>query len=144
MGPKSNALSELSYKRKYYMIQQQTLLKVVDNSGAILVKCIKVLNGFKKRYGCVGDYVTVSVKQLKSKSKKTCKIKRKEVYKALILKTKTRIWKKTGHAKMFTTNAVILLNKQNNPIATRILTCVPINLRKKKLQKIITLSVGLV
>ena len=52
------------------MIQQQTLLKVVDNSGAILVKCIKVLNGFKKRYGCVGDYVTVSVKQLKSKSKK--------------------------------------------------------------------------
>jgi large subunit ribosomal protein L14 len=126
------------------MIQQQTLLKIMDNSGAVLVKCIKVLNGFKKRYGCVGDYVTVSVKLLKSRSKKTCKIKKKEVYKALIIKTKTKIWKKTGHAKVFTDNIAILLNKQNNPIATRILTCVPIDLKKKKLQKIITLSIGLV
>lgn len=116
----------------------------MDNSGAILVKCIKVLNGFKKRYSCIGDYVTVSVKLLKNKSKKMCKIKKKEIYKALIIKTKTKVWKKTGYAKIFTDNSAILLNKQNNPIATRILTFVPTSLRKKKLQKVITLSMGLV
>lgn len=126
------------------MVQQQTLLKVIDNSGATLAKCIKILGGFKKKYASIGDYITVSIKQLKSKSKKTGKVKKKEVYKALIIKTKTKISKKTGYAKTFTYNAIILLNKQKNPVATRILTYIPTNLKKKKLQKIITLSVGLV
>jgi large subunit ribosomal protein L14 len=126
------------------MVQQQTLLKVVDNSGAKLAKCIKILGGLKKKYGFIGDYITVSIQQLKNKSKKTCKVKKKEIYKALIIKTKTKIWKKTGYAKTFTHNAIILLNKQKNPVATRILTYVPASLKTRKLQKIITLSVGLV
>ena len=126
------------------MVQQQTLLKVIDNSGATLAKCIKILGGLKKKYAFIGDYITVSIKQLKNKSKKISKVRKKEIYKALIIKTKTKILKKTGYAKMFTYNAVILLNKQKNPIATRILTYVPTSLKKKKLQKIITLSMGLI
>lgn len=125
------------------MIQQQTLLRVVDNSGATLAKCIKVMGGLKKKYAFLGDYIIVSIQQLKNKSKKTGKVKKKEIYKALIIKTKTKIWKKTGYGKIFTHNAIILLNRQTNPIATRILTYVPANLKKKKLQKIFTLSAGL-
>ena len=126
------------------MVQQQTLLKVMDNSGATWAKCIKILGGLKKKYATIGDYITVSVKQLKNKSKKTGKVKKKDIYKALVIKTRTKVWQKTDYAKMFTYNAIILLNKQKTPIATRILTFMPASLKKKKLQKIITLSMGLV
>jgi len=73
------------------MIQQQTCLKVLDNSGAKIAKCIRILGGFKKRYAKSGDFIVVSIKQLKDKSKKISKVKRKEVYKALIIKTKLKI-----------------------------------------------------
>jgi large subunit ribosomal protein L14 len=68
------------------MIQQETILKVIDNSGAKTVKCIKVLGGFKKKYAKLGDIIVVSIQQLRSKAKKTSKVKKGEVYKALILK----------------------------------------------------------
>ena len=116
----------------------------MDNSGATWAKCIKILGGLKKKYATIGDYITVSVKQLKNKSKKTGKVKKKDIYKALVIKTRTKVWQKTGYAKMFTYNAIILLNKQKTPIATRILTFMHASLKKKKLQKIITLSMGLV
>jgi len=73
------------------MIQKQTFLKVLDNSGAKTVRCIQVLGGFKKRYGYLGDCVIVSIQQLKNKSKKISKVKRKEVYNALIIKTKSKL-----------------------------------------------------
>ena len=126
------------------MIQQQTFLKVLDNSGAKTVRCIQVLGGFKKRFGSLGDFIVVSIQQLKSRSIKTSKVKRKEVYKALIVKTKSKVWKKTGNAKTSTHNAVILLNKQKNPIGTRILAAIPFKLKQKKFQKIVNLSQGLI
>lgn len=125
------------------MIQQQTFLKVLDNSGAKTVRCIQVLGGFKKRHAYLGDYVVVSIQQLKNKSKKS-KVKKKEVYQALIIKTKSKMWKKTGHTKTFDYNAAILLNKQKNPIGTRILTSIPLKLKKRKLQKIFNLSQGFI
>jgi large subunit ribosomal protein L14 len=72
------------------MIQQQSILKVSDNSGAKTVRCLKILGGFKKKYARLGDIIIVSVQQLRNKSKKTSKVKKREVYKALILRTKSR------------------------------------------------------
>ena len=70
------------------MIQQQTILRVSDNSGAKTAKCIKVLGGSKKKIGHVGDTIIVSIQQLRNKSKRTSKVKKGEIYKALIIRTK--------------------------------------------------------
>ena len=75
------------------MIQQQTILRVSDNSGAKTAKCIKILGGSKKKIGYIGDTIIVSIQQLRNKSKRTSKVKKGEIYKALIIRTK----KKTQH-----------------------------------------------
>jgi large subunit ribosomal protein L14 len=128
------------------MIQQQTILKVADNSGAKTVKCIKVLGGFQKKYAKLGSIIVVSVQKLRKKSKKTSKVKKGEVYKALVIKTKTKQTKKDGSVTYFNIdkNSVILINKKGNPIATRITEPIPFMLRKKKLTKFISLSTGLI
>lgn len=126
------------------MIQQQSVLKVSDNSGAKTVRCIKVLGGFQKKYAKLGDVIVVSIQQLRNKSKKTSRVKQKEIYKALIIRTKVRLWKKTGYANYFNENVVALLNKQGNPVGTRIVGPVPKSLKKKSLQKIISISSGLI
>jgi large subunit ribosomal protein L14 len=76
------------------MIQHQSILKVSDNSGAKEVKCIKVLGGFKKKYASVGNTIIVSVQKLRNKLKKNSKVKKKDIYKALIIRTKTKLKKK--------------------------------------------------
>jgi large subunit ribosomal protein L14 len=126
------------------MIQQRTILKVSDNSGAKTVRCLKIIGGFKKKYSILGDIIIVSIQQLKNKLKKTSKIKKKEIYKALIIKTKTKYRKKTGHEKLLKKNAITLINKQGNPIGTRILGALPQSLKKNKLQKFISISAGLI
>mmetsp|Transcript_7584 Transcript_7584/g.14385 ORF Transcript_7584/g.14385 Transcript_7584/m.14385 type:complete len:128 (+) Transcript_7584:1093-1476(+) len=127
------------------MIQQQTILKVADNSGAKTVKCIKVLGGFKKKIAKLGDTVIVSVQNLRNKSKKTSKIKKKDVCKALIIRTKSTYKKrKTGIFLRFNDNAVVLINRQGNPVGTRVLGPVPKVLQKKSFQKIASLGNGLI
>ncbi len=126
------------------MIQQQTILRVSDNSGAKTVRCFKVLGGFKKKYAALGDVIIVSVQKLRNKLKKTSKVKKGEVYKALIIRTKTKHRKEDGSEILFKGNAVVLLNKQGNPIGTRILGPIPKMLKKKKFQKLISISAGLV
>jgi large subunit ribosomal protein L14 len=126
------------------MIQQQTILKVADNSGAKTVKCIKILGGFKKRYAYLGDIIVVSVQQLRNKSKKTSKVLKGNVFRALIIRTKTKYHKKDGSTFFLQENAVILINKQGNPIGTRILGPIPRVLKKKKLMKFISLTTGLI
>jgi len=74
------------------MIQQQTILKVIDNSGAKTVKCIKVLGGYKKKYAFLGEVIIVSVRNLRNKSKITSKVKKGEVCRALIVRTKKKIF----------------------------------------------------
>lgn len=126
------------------MIQQQTLLRVADNSGAKTVKCIKILGGFKRQFGYAGDIIIVSVQQLRNKSKLTSKVQPGEVYKALVVRTKTTIKKKDGINTGFNENAVVLLNKQNNLIATRITGPISKKLKKEKYQKITGISLGLI
>ena len=126
------------------MIQQQTVLKVADNSGAKTVKCIKVLGGFKKKIAKLGDTIIVSVQNLRNKSKKTSKIKKKDICKALIIRTKSTYRKSTGIFFGSSDNAVVLINKQGNPIGTRVLGPIPKILQKKSLHKFTSLASGLI
>lgn len=126
------------------MIQQQTILKVADNSGAKTVRCIKIPGGFKKRIAKLGDIIVVSVQKLRNKSKRTSKVKKKEVCKALIIRTKVPSGKVTGLNVKFNENAVVLINKQGNPIGTRIIGPVTKILYKKALQKFISMATGLI
>lgn len=125
------------------MIQQQTVLTVSDNSGAKKVKCIKVLGGYKKKTAKLSDYIVVSVKSLRNKSKKTSRVKKGEVYTAIILKTKTKKLNKDGSSFFFQSNSVCLINKQKNPIGSRILDPLPKKVFKKgKYSKMVNISTG--
>ena len=99
------------------MIQQETILQVADNSGAKTVKCIKILGGYKKKYAKIGDIIVTSVQELRNKSKSTSKVKKGEIYKALVIRTKKEIRKKDGtflfvNKKTRNANAVVLINKK--------------------------------
>jgi large subunit ribosomal protein L14 len=122
------------------MIQTQTIIKVADNSGAKSVKCIKILGGFKKKYAKIGDIIVVSIQHLRDNIKKDLKVKKKDVYKAIVIRTKIGYKKINGIKNLFMENAVILINKQENPIGTRIIGPLPKIIRSKKFQKIISLS----
>ena len=126
------------------MIQQQTILKVMDNSGAKTVKCIKVLNGFKRRFAILGDTIVVSVQKLRNKARYTSKVKKGEVHKAIIIRTKNKTMKKDGTTTFFQSNAVSLINKQGKPIASRIISPLPKILKKKKKIRFGTISSGFI
>jgi large subunit ribosomal protein L14 len=126
------------------MTQQQTILKVSDNSGAKNIKCIKVLGGYRKKTASLGDIIVASVKSLRNKSKKTSKVKKGEVHRALILKTKTKQYNKDGSIYFFNTNSACLLNKNNKPVGSRVLGPIPKKFKKGKYSKISNISTGTV
>jgi large subunit ribosomal protein L14 len=126
------------------MIQQQTILRVTDNSGAKTVKCIKVLNGFKRRFAILGDSVIVSVQKLRNKARSTSKVRKGEIHKAIIIRTKNKTIKKDGTLLFFQSNAVSLINKQGKPIASRIIGPIPKIFKKKKKIKFVSLSSGFI
>lgn len=126
------------------MIQQETILKVADNSGAKTVKCIKVLGGFKKRYAHLGDIIVISVQQLRNKSKITSKVLKGNVFRALVVRTKKQCKISNGLVFSSDENAVVLINKQGNPVGSRILGPIPKILKKKKFMKFISLSSGVI
>jgi large subunit ribosomal protein L14 len=125
------------------MIQQQTILKISDNSGGKIAKCVKILGGFKKKIAGIGDIIVVVISNLRNKSKKTSKVKKGGIYKAIIIRTKKIFKNKEQTFISFNDNAVSLLNKQNNPIATRIIGPVSRKL-KKKYMKFVSISPGVV
>ncbi len=125
------------------MIQQQTILKVADNSGAKTVKCIKVLGGFKKRFANLGDIIIVSIQQLRNKSKTTSKVKKGDVFKALIIRTKSKSKKIDGSTIFFDNNYVSLLNKNEDPLGTRILGPIPKIFKKNKFSRFAAISGGI-
>ncbi len=118
------------------MIQMQTVLKVADNSGAKEVMCIKVLGGSHRMVAHLGDIVVVSVKQAIPNGK----VKKGEVCKALIVRTKCGISRDDGSNIKFGSNDVVLLNKQEEPIGTRVFGPVTRELRAKKFVKIVSLA----
>jgi large subunit ribosomal protein L14 len=125
------------------MIQQQTILKVSDNSGAKTVKCIKVLGGFKRKFAKLGDTIIVSVQQLRNKFRMTSKVKKGEIYKAIIIRTKKINKNKDGSYIYLNENAVALIGKRGGPLATRIVGPLPSLLRKKKdIMKFFSISSG--
>ena len=126
------------------MIQQESILKVADNSGAKIVKCIKVLGGFKKRYAKLGDIIVVSVQQLRNKSKKTSKVLKGGVFRALVVRTRNKYRRKDGLSFLMEENAVVLINKQGNPIGTRILGPMQKVLKKKKFMKFLLILKSLI
>lgn len=124
------------------MIQQQTLLKIADNSGAKTARCIKVLGGVKKRYAYVGDIIVVSIIELRNKAKKTSKVKRGDIFKALVIKSKTSSATKDGSNLKFSTNSASLMNKQGKPLSSRITGPTPSILKKGKFSRFNTISSG--
>jgi len=118
------------------MIQQQTRLKVADNSGAKEVQCIKVLGGTRRRYASLGDIIVVSVKEAIPRSK----VKKGDVVKAVVVRTKRTHKRPDGTSIRFDENSAVILNNQMEPIGTRIFGPVARELRTKNFMKIVSLA----
>lgn len=118
------------------MIQMQTLLTVADNSGAKMVQCIKVLGGSKRRYANIGDVIKVSVKEAIPRGK----VKKGDVYDAVIVRTRKGVRRPDGSVIRFDTNAAVLLDTKREVIGTRIFGPVTRELRSEQFMKIISLA----
>lgn len=118
------------------MIQQMTELEVADNSGAKRLRCIKVLGGSKRRYATIGDIIVVSVKEAIPKAK----VKKGDVKRAVIVRTKKEIKRTDGSTIRFDENSAVLVTDTGEPLGTRIFGPVARELRAKKFVKIISLA----
>ena len=118
------------------MIQMQTVLDAADNSGARRVQCIKVLGGSKRRYAGEGDIIKVSVKDAIPRGK----VKKGEIYNAVVVRTRKGVRRKDGSLIRFDGNAAVLLNARLEPIGTRIFGPVTRELRTNRFMKIISLA----
>ncbi|MCH7650308.1 MAG: 50S ribosomal protein L14 [Nitrospinae bacterium] len=118
------------------MIQLRTVLDVADNSGAKKVQCIKVLGGTGRRYASVGDIIVVAVKESEPQSQ----VKKGDVRKAVVVRTRKEIRRSEGSYIKFDTNAAVLINDAKEPVGTRIFGPVARELRAKKYLKILSLA----
>lgn len=118
------------------MIQTQTMLNVADNSGVKKVLCIKVLGGSRKRYAYIGDIVICSVKEVIAMSK----IIKGSIVKAVVVRTRKATRRKDGSYIRFDDNSVVLIEKNNEPIASRVFGIIARELRNKNFIKIVTLA----
>jgi large subunit ribosomal protein L14 len=118
------------------MVQTTTTLDVADNSGAKKIMCIRVLGGTKRKYASVGDVIVVSVKE----AIPNAKVKKGEVARAVIVRTKKEVSRPDGSYIRFDANSAVLVDKDNEPIGTRIFGPVARELRAKRFMKIISLA----
>ena len=118
------------------MIQMQSVLTVADNSGAKKVMCIKVLGGSHHMISNIGDIIVVSVKDAIPNGK----VKKGDVHRALIVRTKTGVRREDGSVIKFDSNAVVLLTKQGEPMGTRVFGPVTRELRAKKFLRVVSLA----
>ena len=118
------------------MVQTTTTLDVADNSGAKKIMCIRVLGGTRRKYASIGDVIVVSVKE----AIPNAKVKKGEVAKAVIVRTKKEVSRQDGSYIRFDTNSAVLVDKDNEPIGTRIFGPVARELRARKFTKIISLA----
>lgn len=118
------------------MIQIETVLDVADNSGAKRVACIKVLGGSRRRYAALGDVIIVAVQE----AIPSAKVKKGEVARAVVVRTRREYQRPDGTYIKFDTNSAVLINKDNEPVGTRIFGPVARELRSKKFMKIISLA----
>lgn len=118
------------------MIQQETVLKVADNSGAKVVKCIKVLGGSKRRYASVGDLIVMSVKSAVPHTD----IKKGTIHRGVVVRTKQAVRRNDGTYVRFSDNAVVLIDDLMEPKGTRIFGPVARELRERHFMKILSLA----
>ncbi|MGD8921916.1 MAG: 50S ribosomal protein L14 [Candidatus Zixiibacteriota bacterium] len=118
------------------MIQEYTVLSVADNSGAKRVMCFRVLGGSKKKYASIGDIIVVTVKEAIPGGT----VKKSEVCKAVVVRTKSELRRKDGSLIRFSDNAAVIINDQKEPRGTRIFGPVARELREKQFMKIISLA----
>ncbi len=118
------------------MIQMQTVLQSADNSGARRMMCIKVLGGSKRRYAGIGDVIKVTIKEAIPRGK----VKKGDVYDAVVVRTKKGVRRSDGSLIRFDGNAAVLLDKQLNPVGTRIFGPVTRELRSEKFMRIVSLA----
>jgi large subunit ribosomal protein L14 len=118
------------------MIQPETNLEVADNSGARRIQCIRVLGGSRRKWGSVGDVIVASVKEAIPRGR----VKKGDVVHAVIVRTAKEVRRPDGSAIRFDRNAAVLINRQGEPIGTRIFGPVPRELRARKFMKIISLA----
>jgi large subunit ribosomal protein L14 len=118
------------------MIQMQSMLDAADNSGARRLMCIKVLGGSKRRYANIGDVIKVTVKEAIPRGK----VKKGEVFNAVVVRTRKGVRRPDGSLIRFDGNAAVLLDKQLNPVGTRIFGPVTRELRGEKFMRIVSLA----
>lgn len=118
------------------MIQVESILDVADNSGAKKVQCIKVIGGTRRRYAALGDVIVVSIKEALPNSK----VKKGEVAKAVVVRTRREYQREDGSYIKFDTNSAVLINAQKEPVGTRIFGPVARELRGKRFMKIVSLA----
>ena len=123
-------------RQRHNMIQQETRLKVTDNSGAKEILCIRVLGGTKRRYARVGDIIVATVKVASAIGV----VKRKSVVKAVVVRTRDQIQRKDGSTIAFDDNAAVIIGDDKNPKGTRVFGPVPRELRDMGYAKIISLA----
>ena len=122
------------------MIQQETQLKVADNSGAKIIKCIKVIGGTRRRYAAVGDIIICSVREADPDGS----VKKGDVRRAVIVRTKKEIRRRDGSKIKFDNNCAVLIDEKNNPIGTRIHGPVAREIRDRGFLKITSLAIEVV
>ena len=118
------------------MIQMQTVLTAADNSGAKRMQCIKVLGGSKRKYASIGDIIIVSVKEALPNSR----VKKGDVKRAVVVRTKKEIRRADGSYIKFDRNALVVIDKDNNPRGTRVFGAVARELRDSNFMKIVSLA----
>lgn len=118
------------------MIQQESRLKVADNSGAKEILCIRVLGGTKRRYAHVGDLIVATVKE----ASPTGTVKKKSVVKAVVVRTRNKILRKDGSTIMFDDNAAVIIGDDRLPRGTRVFGPIPRELREYGYAKIVSLA----
>ncbi|MDD2677868.1 MAG: 50S ribosomal protein L14 [Candidatus Paceibacterota bacterium] len=122
------------------MIQPRTILKVVDNSGAKIVRCFKVLGGSRKRYARIGDLIVASVQIAEPRRE----VKKKAVVKAIIVRQRKPFRRKDGSYIIFDENAVVLVNDKKEPLGNRIFGPLPKEIKEKGYQKVAALASELI
>ena len=118
------------------MIQERSILKVADNSGAKVVRCFRILGGTRRRYAGVGDIIVASVQSAEPRKA----VKKKDVVKVLVIRTKNALRRKDGSYVRFDENAVVLMDAKKEPVATRIFGPLPRELKERGFEKLMTMA----
>jgi len=118
------------------MIQERSVLKVADNSGAKVVRCFRILGGTRHRYAGIGDIVVASVQSAEPRKP----VKKKDVVKVLVVRTKNALRRSDGSYVRFDENAVVLIDAKKEPVATRIFGPLPRELKEKGYEKLMTMA----